>query len=149
MRSTPALLLGAAVGWALLLSLPGDAAASQDAERGRRLFVEMECVSCHGGYGEGDFGPPLAATPLTIEQVTVQLRSPRSRRMPTFDADKLSEEQIADLYAFLQSLEPPSLARKRTWWGTDLLNLPTPRTPHHRQLEVHFSPPTWPPGNSA
>ena len=123
---------------ATLLALPAEALA-QDAARGFDLFqTEFECASCHGTAAEGDLGPTLASTRLSIDEVRRQVRAPSSRRMPKFPEEKLSEEDLADIYAYVQDLQPPSLADKATWWNIELLNLPTPAMPARRHLELHF-----------
>ncbi len=114
-------------------------AAAQDAARGMELFNELECSSCHGEHAQGEMGPAIAGTKKTLAQVRLQVRAPSSRRMPTFEVEDVSDEGVADIYAYLQRLGPPSLAEKRTWWGIDLLNLPTPRTTPEKDFEVHFS----------
>ena len=84
-------------------------------------------------------GPALASTELSLAAVRRQVRSPRSGRMPAFPVEEISDEELGDLYTFLRQLEPRTLAEKATWWGTDLLNLPTPKTARRRDVEVHFS----------
>lgn len=122
---------------ATLLLTPGRAEA-QDAVRGGELYREMECFECHGDAGLGEMGPAIAGTSLSLQEVRHQLRSPRGM-MPTFDPDEISEEGIADIYAWLQGLAPATLADKDTWWSIDLLNLPTPATADRGDFEVHFS----------
>lgn len=114
-------------------------ALAQDPQRGAELFRTLECSECHGSGATGDLGPAIAATTLGIEQVRSQVRSPRGAMMPAFDEEELSPEGLRDIYAWLESLEPPSLASKQTWWSIDLLNLPTPTTPDQGDLEIHFS----------
>ena len=111
-------------------------AAAQDAMRGADLYARLDCAECHAVNATGDFGPQLAGTGLSLEAVTRQLRAP-SGLMPTFGADRLGDEEIADIYAWLQTLPPerpfPS------WFSTDLINLPTPALPRERTLEIHFT----------
>jgi len=100
------------------------------------LFDELECSRCHAAGGAGGMAPRLAGTELSLAAVVSQLRSPRGM-MPTFGHDRLSDEDIADIYAWLQgqSAEPVF----PTWFGTDLINLPTPMMPGKKTLEVHFT----------
>lgn len=135
--STRALALRALTG-VVCLAIPA-AAAAQDPVRGMELFQQLECSSCHGAGALGKLGPALAATSLELAAVRRQVRSPVGRKMPAFTEEELPEEDLADIYAWLQSLDPPSLSTKPTWWGSDLVNLPTPRTPDRGELEVHFS----------
>lgn len=124
---------------AAVLHLSIGSAVAQDAARGLEIFTELECVSCHGDNAQGQLGPALAGTKLRFADVRLQVRSPRTRRMPPFSTDKLPEEDLAHIYAYLQSLTPPGLQEKRTWWGIDLLNLPTPLPSRAGDFEVHFT----------
>lgn len=117
------------------LAIPANATA-QDASRGREVYDRLECASCHRQDASGGMGPRLAGTTLSIDEMRDQLRDP-PRMMPTFGPDRLSDDEIADLYTFLQSLSNEPVFP--TWFSTDLINLPTPATPEERTLEVHFS----------
>lgn len=77
------------------------------AERGARLYGMKGCAACHGGDARGAVGPGLAGTALSFEAVLRQVRSPPHPRMPPFPPEHLSDAEVADIYAFLQSLAPP------------------------------------------
>lgn len=83
------------------------AVAPEAAESGARLFVLNGCFACHGPNGEGYVGPRLAGTALSFDDVLRQVRSPRTGRMPTFPQTLLSEDSVADLYAFIRGLPAP------------------------------------------
>lgn len=74
--------------------------------RGRVLYFRQGCNVCHGDYGEGGLGPPLAGTLLSYEEVLQQLRAPRGF-MPAYIEEALPDEQVRDLYAFERSLPLP------------------------------------------
>ncbi len=120
----------------LILLVTPRPATAQNAARGEQLYGQLECSGCHASGAGGDFGPRLAGTQLTLEAVAAQLRNPRGM-MPTFGPDRLSDTEVADLYAWLQSL--PDRPVYPTWFSTDLINLPTPLMPGERTLEIHFS----------
>lgn len=126
----------AVIGLALLFAAAP--ASAQEIAPGARLWQEMECAGCHGDAALGGMGPTLAHTDLPYERVLLQVRTGEGR-MPSFSEDELTDEEVGAIHAWLQGLEPPTLADKQTWWGTDLVNLPTPRTPERGQMEVHFS----------
>jgi mono/diheme cytochrome c family protein len=71
---------------------------------GNELFFENGCNICHGDTGQGGIGPAIAQTTLTLDQVISQYRNPRAV-MPAFQANRISDDQVANIYAFLQSLE--------------------------------------------
>lgn len=85
---------------------PPRTSGAPDAKRGYIVYASQGCWQCHGTTGEtGGPGPRLAPNPLPIEAVTKQLRTP-SARMPVYTAAVLSDNDIADLYAYLQSAKP-------------------------------------------
>jgi hypothetical protein len=77
-----------------------------DADRGQEVFFQNGCNVCHGDSGEGGIGPTLAETTLSVDQVIEQYRSPRGT-MPAFSADAVSDQQVADVHAWLQTLPLP------------------------------------------
>ncbi len=77
------------------------------ADRGAALFGRSGCFVCHGPYAGGSFGPRIARTALPLDAVLSQVRRPRSDYMPAFVAGQLSDQAVADIYAFLQSLPGP------------------------------------------
>lgn len=75
-----------------------------DSETGELLYHYFGCFGCHGYQAEGVFGPPLAGTSMSLEEVQAQTRQP-AERMPAFSAEWISDEELACIYTFLQSLE--------------------------------------------
>ena len=80
------------------------AITKEAAESGATLFVIKGCVLCHGQRAEGQFGPKIARTVLPFEDVKRQARTPRNVYMPAFTQPLLSEEELVDIYVFLQTL---------------------------------------------
>jgi len=77
---------------------------SADAANGMELFFANGCNVCHGDTGEGIIGPQIAGTTLTFSQVVSQYRNPRAA-MPQFPADVVPDEDVFDIYSWLQTLE--------------------------------------------
>ena len=77
---------------------------SEAADRGATLYGRSGCVVCHGVRADGLIGPRIAGTQLSLTAVRQQVRLPLHPRMPAFAQDQLSDEGIAAIYAFLQSL---------------------------------------------
>ncbi len=71
-----------------------------------------DCRNCHGGMGEGGFGPDLAGRGLSAAQVLRAARQPWGV-MPAFDASQVSEQDAADLAAYFASL--PKLEEPGKW----------------------------------
>lgn len=94
----------------LLLASPGfaqsaaPASATGDAARGKDIFMKDACYTCHGTAGEGGaMGPKIAHDGLSAEAIKQQLREPQAQ-MPAYTAKILSDAQVADIVAYIQSL---------------------------------------------
>src|SRR5215831_4528250 len=95
------------------LSAGGAATASAqdapagDATNGKRIYLATGCFTCHGRAGQGGAyngpAPVLAKTALPFEGFKMQIRNP-SNDMPAYSEAVMSDQQIADIYAFVQSL---------------------------------------------
>jgi mono/diheme cytochrome c family protein len=95
-----------------------DSSSTGDAINGKRLFMSVGCYECHGttGAGGGIAGPRLAPNPLPFLGVKAKLRT-ASGRMPVFSEAVLKDSEIADIYAYLQSIPAGKSAH-----DIDLLN---------------------------
>lgn len=67
----------------------------------------VDCRNCHGGAGEGGFGPDLAGRGLNAAQILRAVRRPWGI-MPAFDGSQVSEQDAADLAAYFASLPKPA-----------------------------------------
>jgi mono/diheme cytochrome c family protein len=99
--------LAAALNVGLLTVAQAQDAPPGDAANGKRLFLTDGCFTCHGrsGQGGGYNGPVpiLAKTALPFDGFKGQIRNP-ANEMPAFSDALLSDKDIADIYAFVQSL---------------------------------------------
>ncbi len=94
-------LAAAAAGTCLIFS-PGARAAS--AEHGKAVFMKNGCWECHGTQGQGAIsGPKLAPDPLPFDALASFVRT-TSRFMPPYREKVLSNADLADIYAYLQSI---------------------------------------------
>jgi mono/diheme cytochrome c family protein len=91
------------------------AARAQDAPpgdpvEGKRLYLAVGCFTCHGRSGQGGAmngpAPVLAKTAMPFEGFKGQLRSPVND-MPTYSEKVMTDKQVADIYAFVESLPGP------------------------------------------
>jgi mono/diheme cytochrome c family protein len=98
-----AVLLGGA---ASAVALAQDAPAG-DAASGKRIFLADGCFTCHGRSGQGGAyngpAPILAHTALPFDGFKGQVRNPVND-MPAYSDAVLSDKDIADIYAFVESL---------------------------------------------
>ncbi len=104
---------------AALLVLTVSAAFAQDppppgsGERGQQAFMKYMCYTCHGTVGQGadrGTGPKIAPGMLPYAAFAMQVRTPRLD-MPPYRQQFLSDQELADIYAYL-SLTKPSPAAK-------------------------------------
>lgn len=84
---------------------PAAPAPPGDATRGKTAFMNYGCYECHGTIGMGNYGagPRLAPHPLPWAAVANQVRKPR-QDMPSYSATILPDKDLADIYAYLQSI---------------------------------------------
>jgi mono/diheme cytochrome c family protein len=79
-------------------------AASGNAQNGKSLYTDKMCAQCHGASAEGStIGPKIGPNPPAYADFVNQIRNPIDK-MPAFGPDSVSDAQVADIYAFLQSL---------------------------------------------
>jgi mono/diheme cytochrome c family protein len=83
-----------------------EAAETGDAVRGKKLYVSDGCYECHGYYGQGSPGPRLAPNPVPMSDFTDELRQPVNA-MPPYTSKVVSDRDVRDIYAFLESLPKP------------------------------------------
>jgi mono/diheme cytochrome c family protein len=92
------------------LVVGGDAALAASAENGKIAYVKHGCWQCHGLLGQGSVatsnGTVLAASPLSFEIFANFVRS-ANRAMPPYREAILSNADLADIYAYLQSIPKP------------------------------------------
>src|SRR5438552_12561796 len=79
-------------------------------DTGKTLYVKLGCFECHGREAQGAVtGPRLNQNPITYTRFISYIRKP-SGEMPPYTAKVVSDQQAADIFAFLQSLpKPPSV----------------------------------------
>jgi mono/diheme cytochrome c family protein len=88
--------------------LNGGAALAASAEKGKSAYVQHGCWQCHGFQGQGaNTGPKLAPDPMPIEAFSAFVRT-TDRAMPPYTEAVLSNEELADIHAYLQSIPKPA-----------------------------------------
>jgi mono/diheme cytochrome c family protein len=81
--------------------------ANANAQNGSKLFVSAGCYECHDRQGQGGgAGPRIAPNPIAFGAFLNQCRQPADQ-MPPYTSKVLSDAQLADIYAFLQSIPKP------------------------------------------
>jgi mono/diheme cytochrome c family protein len=76
-------------------------------ENGKILFNKIGCYQCHGREAQGAVtGPRLNQNPITYTRFITYIRKPAGE-MPPYTAKVVSDQQAADIFAFIQSLPKP------------------------------------------
>jgi mono/diheme cytochrome c family protein len=96
-----AMLAGGAPARAQGAPPPGDPA------NGKRVYMADGCYQCHGTLGQGSrpTGPHIAPNPLPYEAFAALVRRPVNA-MPPYTSVVLSDQDLADIYAYLVTVPP-------------------------------------------
>lgn len=87
-------------------SAPAPKAASAPAgnvQSGKKLFTSYGCYECHGRAAQGGVGPRIGPDPIPFPAFLGYVRQPAGS-MPPYTAKVASDQDLADIYAFLGSL---------------------------------------------
>lgn len=86
------------------LLLGHGAALAASAEKGKEAYMKYGCWGCHGTVGQGGVtGPKLAPDPTPAEAFIAYTRT-TNRAMPPYREPVLTDEDLADIYAYMQSI---------------------------------------------
>ena len=104
-------LIAAVVSAPILVASQNSAAPhGGNAQNGKKVFEKLGCFRCHGSAGEGmpqtgkEAGPPKIASPhLSLQDFVRFVRAPKGQ-MPPFSAAQVSDDELSDVYAFLQAV---------------------------------------------
>ena len=86
----------------VLLSSAEQARAAPSAAKGKEIFRRVGCYECHNYQGQGGVGPRLAKT-LPFEALKSYVRNANGN-MPPYAPSVLPDDELADIYAYLQSV---------------------------------------------
>jgi len=97
---------------ALLAAATGALAQAPNAQNGRKLFARFGCYQCHQyeAQGAAATGPRLGPHPIPYANFTKYVRQPTGQ-MPPYTGKVVKDSELADIYAFLQSLPEPRAAK--------------------------------------
>ena len=88
-------------------------APAGSAERGKKVYMEQLCYTCHGTVGQGGergAGPKIYPNPFPYAALAQQTRKPR-QSMPPYTEKHLPEQDLADIYHYLFSTKPSPAAK--------------------------------------
>jgi mono/diheme cytochrome c family protein len=84
------------------------AAIAASAENGKKVYMAVGCWGCHGMVGQGGVtGPKLAPEPMPYDTFVSFVRT-TNRAMPPYREPVLSNSDLADIYAYMQSVPKPA-----------------------------------------
>lgn len=79
-----------------------------NAQNGKKLFTSYGCWECHGREAQGGVGGPrIGPNPPAFAAFQRYVRQPAGQ-MPPYTSKVVSDADLADIYAFLQSLPQPA-----------------------------------------
>jgi mono/diheme cytochrome c family protein len=81
-----------------------------NAQNGKKIFDSYGCYQCHGHAGQGGVGPRIAPRPIPFAAFEKYVRHP-SGEMPPYTVKVVSDHDLADIYAFLESIPQPPAAK--------------------------------------
>jgi mono/diheme cytochrome c family protein len=84
-----------------------------NAKRGGEVFMHQLCYTCHGTVGQGGergAGPRIYPNPFPFQAFVNQVRKPR-QAMPPYTEKHVSDQDLADIYAYLFSTKPSPAAK--------------------------------------
>jgi mono/diheme cytochrome c family protein len=82
-----------------------ETAPTGNAETGKKIFTKDGCYECHGREGQGAAqasGPRIGPPQRLIRPFIKYVRQPTGQ-MPPFTTEVISDQELADIYAYLQS----------------------------------------------
>ena len=110
MRFTVLLLAGGVAG--APMTAPGadlSGVPPGNAERGKKIYMEQFCYTCHGTVGQGGergAGPRIAPDPWPYAAFARQTRKPRAVMIP-YSEKTLPEQDLIDIYHYILTIRAP------------------------------------------
>ena len=98
---------------ALLVLVGAERATAQETDKGKAVYA-THCQSCHGADASGGPGPPLVGFAADLAEFTTLVRQGVGL-MPPFPRSKIEDEEIAELHAYLTSLNQRQTAALSRW----------------------------------
>jgi mono/diheme cytochrome c family protein len=83
-------------------------APAGNAQNGKKIFESYGCYQCHDrdAHGGAGTGPRLAPNPIPFATLQKYVRHPTGD-MPPYTAKVVSDQELADIYAFLKTIPAP------------------------------------------
>lgn len=88
-----------------------DSTPAGNIDSGKKLFTSYGCYQCHGRAAQGGVGPQLGPDVLPFAVFAGYIRHPSGTGMPPYTEKVASEQDLADIYAFLKTMPQPPKAK--------------------------------------
>lgn len=89
-----------------LILLSGCSGPAGDPANGKRWYMMHNCSSCHGPNGNDGRAVNIAGIKMSFGSFVRKLRTTDAPIMPAYPESKISEQDAADIYAYLKSSVP-------------------------------------------
>ena len=86
-----------------LLMVGGCSAPMGNPEDGKRWYSMHNCFACHGPDGDDGKAPVVSDLEMSYWRFERIIRDAGSPIMPKYPEEKISDQDVADLYAFLRA----------------------------------------------
>ena len=86
-----------------ILMVSGCSTPMGNAEDGKRWYSMHNCFACHGPNGNDGKGPVVNNLEMSYWKFERIIRDAKSPIMPKYPEEKISDQDVADLYAFLKA----------------------------------------------
>ncbi len=83
--------------------------APPDLIRGQQVWLDKQCVLCHGQVGQGGMGPTLTGLSMPFDQF-LHIQRTALPPKPAFNTAELPEQDAYNVYAWLQSLDSQTVS---------------------------------------
>jgi cytochrome c2 len=86
-------------------------AIGADAKKGEQIYAKLNCKMCHSikGVPAGKKSDLSTGAKLSAEDLTKWVRTPKAMNpkttMPAYDSAKISDADLADLVAYMETLK--------------------------------------------
>ena len=84
----------------------GGVAPTGNAQNGKRIFESYGCYQCHVHDAHGGAGARLVPNPISFARFSGYVRRPTGE-MPPYTSKVVSDQELADIYAFLETIPAP------------------------------------------
>jgi mono/diheme cytochrome c family protein len=85
------------------LSFSSCGAPPGNPEDGKKWYMMNNCFSCHGIHGNDGRAPNIAGLNMGFGRFVRKLRKTDAPIMPPFPETKVSKQDAADIYSYLQA----------------------------------------------